>query len=194
MFKSIGQDVQIWDGAKIVNPEVITIGNMVIVDDFVFIMGGKETIIGDFVHIASFTSCTGGGVLWMADFTALSSGVRIFTGNEDYSGHNLTNPTIPSLYRKPTRTYVRLEKHAVVGANSIILPDVTIGEGAVISPNSVVVSDCDPWTLYVGNPARPVKPRPSKTILELERRLRAEAYTVDNVYIPKDQRGGYDNQ
>jgi len=38
------------------------------------------------VHIASFTSITGGGEYVMEDFTTLSNGVRVFTGNEDYSG------------------------------------------------------------------------------------------------------------
>ena len=140
-FAKIGRDVVVWPLAKIVQADRITVGNSVIIDDFVFLMGGQETVIADFVHIASSASCTGGGRLWMADFSALSSGVRVFTGNEDYSGASLTNPTVPFPYRKPVRSYVRIGKHVVVGANSVVLPGVTIGEGAVISPNSVVVAD-----------------------------------------------------
>ena len=187
-FAYVGLDVVIWSLAKIVSPDVISIGNSVIIDDFVFIMGGQETVIGDFVHIASFASCTGGGRFGIADFSSLSSGVRIFTGKEDFSGDTMTNPTVPCTYRQKTRSHVRIEKHAVIGANAVILPGVTIGEGAIISPNSVVACDCKPWTIYIGNPARPVRPRPSQRILELEQRLRAEVYTADGVYIPTRQR------
>ncbi len=174
--------------AKIMSSEVISVGNSVIIDDFVFIMGGQETAIGDFVHIASFASCTGGGEFCIADFSSLSSGARIFTGREDFSGESLTGPTVPFPYRQKTLSYVRIEKHVVVGANSVILPGVTIGEGTIISPNSVVASDCKAWTVYIGNPARPVRPRPSQRILELEQQLRAENYTTDGVYIPKHRR------
>ena len=52
-FHSIGKDVTIWEHARIVNPETINIGDSTIIDDFVFLMGGKKTSIGSFVHIAS---------------------------------------------------------------------------------------------------------------------------------------------
>jgi acetyltransferase-like isoleucine patch superfamily enzyme len=184
-FASIGDDVVIWPSAKIVNPEAITIGNSVMIDDFVFIVGGERIEIGDFVHVASFSSFTGGGRLALENFTGISSGVRIFTGNEDYSGECMTNPTVPSPYRKPVRGQVQVKKHAVIGANAVILPGVTIGEGCVISPNSVVVSDCLQWTVYVGNPARPVKARSNERILKLERELQSTAYSIDGKYMEK---------
>jgi acetyltransferase-like isoleucine patch superfamily enzyme len=187
-FKHIGEDVVIYDLAKIVMPEAISIGDRVQIDDFVFIVGGVKTEIGSFVHIASYASITGAGEFVMEDFSAISSGVRIFTGNEDYSGATMTNPTVPSRYRQPVRGSVRIEKHAVVGANSVILPGVVIGEGAVIAPNSVVSQSCAPWRLYSGNPVRPVKPRDSDAILALEQQLRAELYTRDGRYIPQTQR------
>jgi len=184
----VGQDVTIWSQAKIVSPEVITIGDSVIIDDFVFIMGGKNTQIGSFVHIASFTSITGGGELVMEDFTALSSGVRVFTGNEDYLGGCLTNSSVPAPYRLPTRSFVHIRKHAIIGANTVILPGVVIGEGAAIGANSLVTKDCDPWKIYGGSPAKAIKTRPQEKILELEARLRQELYDARGNYIPKNQR------
>jgi acetyltransferase-like isoleucine patch superfamily enzyme len=41
----------------------------------------------------------------------------------------------------------------VIGAWAIILPEVTVGEGAVIATGAVVVKDVDPYTLEAGNPA-----------------------------------------
>lgn len=182
----VGEDVTIWPEAKIVSPEFISIGDSVIIDDFVFIMGGKSTTIGSFVHITSFTSITGGGELIMEDFTGLSGGVRVYTGNEDYLG--LTNPTVPYPYRTPTRSFIHIKKHAGVGANSVILPGVTIGEGAIIGANSLVKKDCKPWMVYFGSPAKPIFRRPKEKILELEAKLRQEVYDTNGNYIPINQR------
>src|SRR5688572_3552908 len=167
-FRSIGQDVQIWTLAKIINAENISIGDSVIIDDFMFLMGGKQTVIGSFVHIASFASITGGGEFIMEDFAGLSSGGRVFTGDDDYLGGSLTGPTIPREYRSPVRSFVHIRKHAIIGANTVILPGVTIGEGAAIGANSLIKKDCEPWTIYVGSPAKPIRERPSQKILALE--------------------------
>jgi galactoside O-acetyltransferase len=186
----VGQDVTIWPLAKIVNPERIGIGDSVVIDDFVFLMGGARSRIGSFVHIASFTSVTGGGEFVMEDFSGLSGGIRVYTGNEDYSGGCLTNPAVPPPYRVPIRSFVRIQKHAIIGANSVILPGVTIGEGAVIGANSLVTKDCDPWTVCFGTPARPRKSRPKETILELEARMRREMYDAEGRYIPRQGKAG----
>ncbi len=187
-FRQVGRDVTIWPLAKVVNPEVISIGDSVIIDDFVYLSGGEETNIGSFAHIASFTSISGGGKFTMDDFAGLSGGVRVYTGNEDYSGSCLTNPSVPSGYRQPIRSFVRLHKHVIVGSNAVILCGVEIGEGAVIGANALVTKSCDPWTVYVGSPAKPIKRRPSKKILQLERDLRLEVYDGLGQYIPRANR------
>lgn len=184
-FRQVGQDVIIWPLAKIISPEAISLGNSVIIDDFVLIMGGKKTVIGSFVHIASFTSITGGGEFIIEDYAGLSGGIRVHTGNENYLGNCLTNPTVPHPYRIPIRSFVHIKKHAIVGANSVILPGVTIGEGAVIGANSLVTKDCDPWRIYVGSPAKPLRFRPKDRIFELEAQLRSKLYDTSGNYIPK---------
>ena len=179
-FERIGKQVTIWPQAKIVSPESICIGDSVIIDDFVFIMGGKKTFIGSFVHIASFTSITGGGEFIMEDFSGLSGGVRVYTGNEDYSGACMTNPTVPYPYRIPIRSFVHVKKHAIIGANAVILPGVVIGDGAVIGANSLVITDCKPWTMYRGSPARELQTRPRENILILEKQLRRNIQSPSN--------------
>lgn len=187
-FAQMGQDVVIWPQAKVVAPENVSIGDSVIIDDFVFLMGGENTRIGSFVHIAAFTSIVGGGEFIIEDFAGLSGGVRVYTGNEDYSGGSLTNPAVPLEYRKPIRSFVHIQKHAIVGANTVILPGVVIGEGVAIGANSLVTKNCEPWTVYIGTPARAIKPRPPEKILELEAALRRQLYDHSGKYIPKDYR------
>lgn len=192
-FARVGQDVYIFPQAKIVSPESVSIGDSVIIDDFVFIMGGKKTTIGSFVHIASFTSVLGGGEFYIEDFAGLSSGTRVYTGDDDYSGGSLTGPTIPHQYRLPVRSFVRVKKHAIIGANSVILPGVTIGEGAAVGANSLVKKDCKPWTVYGGSPVREIKARQRSRILELEDRLRRDLYDSELHYIPKRVREGHES-
>ena len=187
-FARRGLDVTIWPLAKVITPEAISIGDSVIIDDFVLLMGGKRTEIGSFIHIASFTSITGGGEFVMEDFATLSSGIRIFTGTDDFLGDSMANSAVPYPYRQPKRTFVTMKKHSIIGANSVVLPGVTIGEGASIGANSLVLSDCKPWTVYVGSPARPLKPRRRERILELEFQLRNEFYDARGCYIPKANR------
>jgi galactoside O-acetyltransferase len=182
---SVGKDVVIHPVAKIVSPEVVHIGDSVIIDDFVFIMGGKKVVIGSFVHIGCFSSIAGGGELIMEDFSGLSGGVRIYTGSEDFSGACLTNAAVPYPYRKPIRSFVHLKKHAVIGANTTIMPGVTIGEGAVIGANSFVIRNCKPWTVYMGSPVKRLWERPKERILELETQLRRELYDSNGHYIPR---------
>lgn len=184
-FARVGADVAVWEKARIVSPERVTVGDSVIIDDFVLIMGGEETAIGSFVHIAAFSSLVGGGRLVMEDFSGLSGGVRIYTGNEDYLGGCLTNPAVPAPYRRPTRGTVRIGRHAIIGANAVVLPDVCIGEGAVVGACSLVTRDCEPWTIYAGSPAKPLRERPRDTILALERELRSALYDASGAYIPR---------
>jgi galactoside O-acetyltransferase len=189
-FARVGQDVVIQALARVKNPHAIAIGDSVLIDDFVYLDGGLATSIGSFVHVAPHVTVAGGGELVLEDFTGLSGGVRLYTGNEDHNGGCLTNPTVPAPWRVPRRGYVHVRKHAVVGANAVILPGVTIGEGAVVGANALVTQDCAAWTTYVGSPARAVRERPRTRILELEAQLRAALYDATGRYIARAQRDG----
>jgi acetyltransferase-like isoleucine patch superfamily enzyme len=50
-----------------------------------------------------------------------------------------------------------IEDDVWIGAGSIILPGVTVGEGAVVGAGAVVTKDVPPYTVAVGVPARPIK-------------------------------------
>ena len=51
---------------------------------------------------------------------------------------------------------VRIEDDVNIGAGVIILPNVTIGHGAVVTAGSVVTSSVPPLTVVQGNPAKPI--------------------------------------
>ena len=68
----------------------------------------------------------------MEDLTTISWGIKIFTRSDDFSGNHMTNPTVPSKYTGIKGGTVTLKRHSLVGANSIILPEVTVGEGVAV--------------------------------------------------------------
>lgn len=187
-FKECGLDVTVYPKAQILKPENIAIGDSVIIDDFVFLDGGEETRIGSFVHIAAYASIMGGGTFVMGDFAGLSGGVRVYTASEDYRGKWLTNPAVPWPWRRPTRSSVVMGRHALVGAGSVVLAGVEIGEGAHVGALSLVNRDLRPWTLYAGVPVEPIGVVDRDRVLTLEMDLRDQLYK-DGKYIPKCERG-----
>ncbi|OCH04587.1 antibiotic acetyltransferase [Aliivibrio fischeri] len=55
---------------------------------------------------------------------------------------------------------------AWLGMRSMIMPGVTIGEGAVIAANSVVTKDVEPYSVVAGSPAKHVKYRFEPSVIE----------------------------
>ncbi len=167
---------KIYNSAKIVNEEKLSIGEYSQIDDFVFLNAGQETVIGRFVHIATMSSIIGGGKLYMEDFSGMSTGCRIITGSDDFTGEGLTNPTVPSKYTNVTTGTVKICKYAMLGTNVVVFPGVTIGEGATVAAGCIVRENLEPWKIYasVGNRCRPINVRKKERIQELEQQLLAE--------------------
>lgn len=143
--------VRIFEPTIIINIENIEFGKYVIIDSFVLIQAKKKLQIGDNIHIASYSSITGGGKLVMEDYSGLSSGVRIITGSDDFKDWGFGNPTIDEKFRNVQVGEVLIRKFAIVGTNSVILPNVEIGEGAAVAAGSVVTKNLEPWGIYVGS-------------------------------------------
>ena len=54
-----------------------------------------------------------------------------------------------------------------IGQNAVLLPGVTVGDGAIIGANSVVGSDVPPYTIVAGNPARAIRKRFDDELIRL---------------------------
>lgn len=166
-FKSVGEHVLVSDKASIYGASRISLGNHVRIDDFCILSAGEGGIeIGNHVHIACFASLIGKELIRMEDFSALSSRVAVYSSSDDFSGEWMTNPTVsPELTHVDHRPVV-MRRHCIVGANSVILPGVTLGEGCAIGALSLVSKDCKEFAVYLGVPARRLKER-SRRMVEL---------------------------
>ncbi len=145
------ENVKTFEYTKIIGIENIEFGKNIIIDDFVLIYAKHKIKIGNFVHIASFSSISGGGEFIMEDFSGLASGCRIITGSDDFTDGGFGNPSIDNSYRNLKVGKVKIDKFAIIGTNSTLLPDVTIGEGVSVAANSLVTKDLLPWGIYIGN-------------------------------------------
>lgn len=133
-------------------------GNHSAIDSFFY--STVPLFIGDYVHIAPHVSVIGGSEssLTMEHFTFLATGTRVVCGSEDYTSGGLMGATIPSEHKAPTKIApVKFEIFSGCGANSVIMPGVTIAMGSKIGAGSVVTKSTEPWGIYVGSPARLVK-------------------------------------
>jgi len=159
-LRTCGHDVQICPLAKIAKPEVVEIGDYSQIDDFTFIYGGQSIVIGRYVHVASFVSIIGGGEMIVGDYADIACGARILTGSDTYQGGKRMSSALPLEQRNVMRGKIIIEKDAFIGTNAVIHPNVTIGEGAIIGSNSLVLEDIEPWSINVGSPCRKIGQRP----------------------------------
>ena len=72
-------------------------------------------------------------------------------------GHNLESPEFET-----KGAPVTIEDNVFVFSNAMIMPGVTIHEGAIILAGSVVTKDVEAWTIVGGNPAKKIKERQRK--------------------------------
>lgn len=170
-FKYIGSDVFIHPDAIIKRPEFTTIQDHVAIDNGVTV--STKLSVGNYVHIAPFVVVIGGidSELVLEDFTFVAAGTKIVCGSEDYTGAGLVGPTIPKKYRTLNLTRITFEKFSGCGVNCSIMPGVTLAEGSVLGANSLLTKSTEPWTIYVGSPARPIKLRKKDKILEYAKEL-----------------------
>lgn len=158
------RNVKFYEPVKIVGFKNIQFGKNIIIDCFSYIYAVKPMKIGDNTHIGSFTFICGADFIEIGDFVGIGQGVKIYASTEDLRDWGFGNPTIDDKHRNTYRSPVHIEKFAAIGANSVILPGVTIGEGAAVGACSVISKDLEPWGIYIGN--KKVGERNKKEVLE----------------------------
>lgn len=54
---------------------------------------------------------------------------------------------------------VHIGDDVFIFSNALVMPGVTIGEGAIVLAGSVVTKDVEPWSIVGGNPAKKIRER-----------------------------------
>lgn len=170
-FRRLGSNVRIAKNCVIVGIENIEIGSNVRIDGYSTLAAvGGYIRIGSYVHIGGYCFLSGGAGITLEHFSGLSQGVRLYSKTDDYSGACMTNPTVPEEFTACIARPIHLERHVIVGSGSIVLPGVTIGEGAAVGALTLVNKTLAEWSVYAGSPAKRIKSR-SKALLAAESQL-----------------------
>lgn len=141
-----------------------------------YITIGKNSTMGKFGVLTAWKTPTQVPLLTIGDnccfgeFNHITCANKIIIGNNLLTGrwvtitdnsHGLTD--WKNLQLPPTKRPITSKGAVVIGDNvwigdkATILPNVTIGDGAVIAANSVVTKEVPPYSVVGGNPARVLK-------------------------------------
>jgi galactoside O-acetyltransferase len=174
-LKALGRGSIIGRTVRIRKPRLCSIGHNTIIDDFTYVSCGIT--VGDYTHIGANGVLIGGDAhITIGHFVNIAPGCRLIAASNDFSGGGLAGPTIPPEFAAPSITSeITLGDHVLLGTNTVILPGVHVPEGVSTGAMSLLTANMklEPWTLYAGTPARPLRKRESSLILATAARLRA---------------------
>ena len=173
-LKSCGNNVIIGKTVRIRYPELVEIGNNVIIDDFTYISTTLK--IHDNVHISTGCKIIGGkkAFVEMKEFSTLAPNVVLSAGSDDYTD-GIATPMVPLKFKANAQIgKIIINKHCIVGAGSVVLPNVIFHEGATLGALSLANKDLSEYKLYAGTPARLLKDRNKENILKLEKKFNIE--------------------
>lgn len=105
--------------------------------------------MGKYACLSENVDCYTVDEIHIGDQATVSQGVKLCTASHDISSKIMELTTAP----------IVINANAWITGWSIILPGITIGEGAVVAAGAVVTKDVEPWTVVGGNPAKIIKKR-----------------------------------
>jgi len=158
---SMGKGCIIDVGVSFSHPRNIFLDNFVFIDQYCqFLCSTGYVKVGKRTHIAPFCVILGQAGVEIGNFVGITPGVKIISSSDwPGDGKRICGPMVPRSQRKLKEGKVTIKNEAYIGSNSIIMPGVTIGEGAVIGANTIISNDVDPWTIVIGIPPRVIGKR-----------------------------------
>jgi serine O-acetyltransferase len=96
----------------------------------------------------------------------IDHGMGVVIGETAMVGDNVTlyqNVTLGGVSLNPGKRHPTIEDDVVIGAGAAVLGPFTVGRGARIGSNAVVLREVPPGATMVGVPARQVGPQPAAT-------------------------------
>ena len=150
------------------NPNIL-IGDYTYYDDLVDSEDFERNVLYHYPFV--------GDKLIIGRYCALATGVRFIMNGANHQLNGVsTYPfsifgngwerVTPSPEDLPYKGDTVVGNDVWIGYESLMMPGVHIGDGAIIAAGSVVVSDVDPYTVVGGNPAKPIRRRFSQDVVD----------------------------
>ena len=159
--KKIGKNVLIDVGVMLHGSSNISIDDYTWIDSYCIIQAMLgEVTIGKRVHIGPFVIIGSREPVIIEDYVGIGASSKIYSNSEKAKdGKRMSGPMIPDEDKAYYSAPVFLRKDSFVGANSVILPGVELGEGSVVGANSLVTKSVEPWDIVVGVPVKKLMKR-----------------------------------
>ena len=156
-------------------------------------------VVGDFTYIADseFESHVTHFYPWSRDrliigkFCQIASGVEFVMNDANHQMNAVSTFPFytlegweaepPAPQDMPFKGDTVIGNDVWIGQNAVILPGVSVGDGAIIGANSVVGSDVAPYTVVAGNPAKALRKRFDDALIDLLLRFRWWDKSVEEI-------------
>lgn len=147
------------------------------------IIAGRESY-----HNGNF-KVKGHGTLHIGSYCAIGEDVKVILSNHNFNYVSMQY----TFYRKNFDEFpYDLEKGKTVigndvwiGDNVLILPNINIGDGAILGGGAVVTKDIEPYTIVAGNPAKIIRKRFTED--KIEKSLKSEWWNWDENKIVENK-------
>lgn len=116
---------------------------------------GKDVFFGDYVRMDTSYA----DMIYIGDYTHITSGCRLLCHQRDLKNYRVGDNAAMCGYKLGE---IHIGKGVMVGMETMIMPGVTIGDGAIIGARSMVTKDVPPYCVAVGSPAKVVKQIPER--------------------------------
>ena len=111
---------------------------------------GKGVFIGDRVVF----DMNHADLITLDDYAHVTGGCRLLCHQRDLSNYRKGDNAALCGYKLGE---IHVGKGVMIGMTSMIMPGVTIGDGAIVGAGSLITKDIPAWTIATGRPARVVK-------------------------------------
>jgi dTDP-4-amino-4,6-dideoxy-D-glucose acyltransferase len=146
------------------------------------VLSAKKIRLGSCTHIGAHAVLCGQGEIEIRDFASVSHGVMLFSSTDDLSVPALTNVSVPLELQKIITGNILLDKHAVVGAGSVLMPNIILGFACVVGVLSYLPRPFEyyerPYTIVAGIPAKFIRERARPISAEALAELEARAMSL----------------
>lgn len=179
VLRSMGENVRIGVGVKIVNPHLISLGNGVRISDGVSLIAreGTEIVLEDHVRLEDrvYLDTEGkGGFIHVGRSVYIGTGTTLFghkgltIGDHTLLAQNITLTPYSHIFEDPDTNIIKQGGHSkkvtigrdvYIGMGVSVMYSGDIGDGSVIGAGSTVVKPIPPYSVAVGCPARVIRKR-----------------------------------
>lgn len=152
-MKRVGSYCEIFDSCRFYNLRNISLGNSVLIN-----YGCEFEAVG--------------GPITIGHYVMIGPEVKIMTLKRDYTDYKKPMYFQPHIYNQK----VVINDDVWIGSRALIMPNVTIGRGAIVGAGSVVTRDVAPFSIVAGVPAKPIGERFDKRTQKRAQSLSFEQY------------------